>query len=130
MKRKHFLLLTMLGLIVGSAFFSACEKVPAVKLTVDETMLVGKWSAQDNPQEFWRFDSDHAGETWDQSEDVQEGEGIHYNWSVTGDQLQIDNYGEMGQHVYKDYTVTYQTRDSLVWKDLYGNSRSFTRSEI
>ena len=102
MKRKHFLLLTMLGLIVGSAFFSACEKVPAVKLTVDETMLVGKWSAQDNPQEL----------------------------SVTEDQLQIDLYGEMGQHVYKDYTVTYQTRDSLVWKDLYGNSRSFTRSEI
>lgn len=130
MKRKHFLLLTMLGLIVGSAFFSACEKVPAVKLTVDETMLVGKWSAQDNPQEFWRYDKDHTGETWDQSEDVQEGEGTHYNWSVTEDQLQIDLYGEMGQHVYKDYTVTYQTRDSLVWKDLYGNSRSFTRSEI
>ncbi len=115
---------------MGSAFFSACEKVPTVKLTVDETMLVGKWSAQDNPQEFWRFDSDHAGETWDQSEDVQEGEGTRYNWSVTEDQLQIDLYGEMGQHVYKDYTVTYQTRDSLVWKDLYGNSRSFTRSEI
>ena len=115
---------------MGSAFFSACEKVPAVKLTVDEIMLVGKWSAQDNPQEFWRYDKDHTGETWDLSEDVQEGEGIHYNWSVTGDQLQIDNYGEMGQHVYKDYTVTYQTRDSLVWKDLYGNSRSFTRSEI
>ena len=31
------------------------------------------------------------------------------------------------QHAYENYTVTRQTSDSLVWKDLYGDYRTFVK---
>ena len=90
-------------------------------------MLVGKWQNEANLQEYWRYDEDHKGETWDESEDVQEGEGTKFNWAVDGDMLQIDLYGEMGQHAYYDYTVVVQTSSRLEVKDIYGNKLSFVK---
>ncbi len=125
MSRKTCLRLLSL-LFFGTLLFASC--VPdEVAVDVDETLLYGTWAATDNTQEYWRFDSDHTGETWDESEDVQQGEGTKYNWTVSGDQLQIDLYGEMGQHVYYDYTITSQSESSFTWKTLYGDSRTFIK---
>ena len=102
--------------------------IPEVEpLTVDETLLVGTWQKESNTQEYWRYDAEHTGETWDESEDVHEGEGTKFNWSTEEDQLRLDLYGEMGQHVYYDYTVVTQTASRLEWKDVYGNKQVFLK---
>lgn len=123
MTRKYFFRLL---LFASALLFAACK--PEVEpVVVDESLIVGKWQAEDNGQEYWRFDADHTGETWDESEDVQEGEGSHYNWTTSGDQLRLDIYGTMGQHVFYDYTVVKQNQFVLSWEDQYGNIRSFVR---
>ncbi len=120
-KRILFLLLA-----AGALLFAACtEKIKPV--TIDSSLWVGKWCATDITTEYWRFDADGNGETWDVSDDVQEGEGTRFNWTTEMDQLQIDLYGEMGQHVYYDWTVTQQSQDSLTFKDIYSNYRTFVR---
>ena len=125
MNRKHFLPLLLL-FFVGSWLLTG-YKPEVISITVDETKLVGIWYAMDNTQEYWRFDSEHKGETWDESEDVQEGEGTKFNWEVKDNQLRMDFYGEMGQHVYYDYTITVQNDSTFTWRDLYGQTRTFIK---
>lgn len=131
MNKKHFLGLLVV-FFMGSLCLTSCQP-EVVTINIDEDLLVGTWYAMDNTQEFWRFDamdvndSTRSGETWDESEDVQEGEGNKFYWEVKHNQLQIDLYGEMGQHVYYDYSFTAQSATSFTWKDLYGNSRTFTK---
>lgn len=127
MNRKHFLRLLAL-LFAGSLVLVGCEP-ESVSVSIDANKLVGTWYAMDKTQEFWRFDSNFNGQTWDESEDVQEGEGVNFNWVVSADQLQLDFYGQMGQHVYFDYTFTAQNDTSFTWKDHYGNSRTFIRKQ-
>ena len=132
MKAVHRLHLNRVPLLVLALctacllFFLSCQP-ETDPLEIDEALLTGYWQAQDNMQEYWRFDSDHKGETWDESEDVQEGEGAHYSWESVHDQLRIDIVGEMGEHVYYDYTVTKQTQFQFTWEDLYGNHRTFIK---
>lgn len=125
MNRKHFLPLLLL-FFVGSWLLTGC-KPEVISITVDEAKLVGIWYTMDNTQEYWRFDSEHKGETWDESEDVQEGEGTKFNWEVKDNQLRMDFYGEMGQHVYYDYTITVQNDSTFTWRDLYGQTRTFMK---
>lgn len=120
---KRIGLFTLLALAVG--LMAGCVKETTV--TVNPAMVVGKWYDEAQPKVFWRFDSDSTGATWDESEDVREEEGTKFNWSTQGDQLRIDLYGEMGQHVYYDWTVTRQTADSLKFKDIYDNPCVFVR---
>lgn len=129
---KRFLFIAWMAAATVLCFTGCTEKV---KVSVDESMLVGKWHATDIPTEHWRFDRPvvtesgevRGGETWDLGDDVQEGEGTKFNWSTQYDELRIDLYGEMGQHVYYDWTVTHQTKDSLTFKDFYGNYRTFVK---
>ncbi len=124
MKNKS--LIALLLLAVAPLLFVGCT--PEVKpLEVNDSLLVGKWVKESKPQEYWRYDAEYTGETWDESEDVQEGEGIKFNWSSEEDQLRLDFYGEMGQHVYYDYTVVTQTESRLEWKDIYGNKQVFLK---
>lgn len=122
--KQRFLACTFL--LAGWFLLAGCEP-DDIHVNIDETLIPGLWRAQDNMQEYWRFDAAHTGETWDESDDVHEGEGTNFNWSAVGDQLRIDLYGMMGQHAYYDYTVVRQTRDTLVWKDLFGNQRTFVK---
>lgn len=131
MNKKHSIFL-LLALIIGSLSLSSCLP-EEITINIDEQLLLGTWYATDNTQEYWRFDgfdandSTYKGETWDEADDVQEGEGTKFNWEVKNNQLQIDLYGEMGQHAYYDYTFTAQSATSFTWKDLYGNSRTFLK---
>ena len=124
MKQKT--LTALLLLAIAPLLFVGCD--PEVEpLEVNDSLLIGKWQKETNMQEIWRFDSVYTGETWDESEDVQEGEGIKFNWSTEEDQLHLDLFGEMGQHVYYDYTVVTQTPSRLEWKDIYGNKQVFLK---
>lgn len=123
MNSKRFFRSLLLALVVSLVAVS-CQP-EEITGTVSESALFGTWYATDNPQEYWRFDFDHTGETWDESEDVQEGEGSKFDWSTKDDQLRLDIHGQMGQHVYYDYTITKQSSSAFTWEDLYGNSRTF-----
>ena len=124
MKNKTLAALLLLA-FVPLLLFSCTDEVKPVE--VNDSLLVGKWQKETNMQEYWRYDADSTGETWDESEDVQEGEGIKFNWTTVEDQLRLDFYGEMGQHVYYDYTVVTQTESRLEWKDIYGNKQVFLK---
>ncbi len=124
MKRK--IIYPILLLLVGSMMWTGCKKE---EYTIDESLLIGKWCA-DGTQEYWRFDANYEGETWDESEDVQEGEGTHYTWSVSVDRLSILLQGTMGQVVPYDYTFTSQTDRTFTWRDGYGNTRSFSKVSL
>lgn len=124
MKNRTLAALLLLA-FVPMLLVSCTEEVKPVE--VNDSLLIGKWHKETNMQEYWRYDADSTGETWDESEDVQEGEGIKFNWSTEEDQLRLDFYGEMGQHVYYDYTVVTQTESRLEWKDIYGNKQVFLK---
>ena len=124
MKNRTLAALLLLA-FVPMLLVSCTEEVKPVE--VNDSLLIGKWQKVTNMQEYWRYDADSTGETWDESEDVQEGEGIKFNWSTEEDQLRLDFYGEMGQHVYYDYTVVTQTESRLEWKDIYGNKQVFLK---
>lgn len=124
MKNRTLAALLLLAFMPMS-LVSCTEEVKPVE--VNDSLLIGKWQKETNMQEYWRYDADSTGETWDESEDVQEGEGIKFNWSTEEDQLRLDFYGEMGQHVYYDYTVVTQTESRLEWKDIYGNKQVFLK---
>ena len=124
MKNKTLAALLLLAFL-PLLLVSCTDEVKPVE--VNDSLLIGKWQKETNMQEYWRYNVDSTGETWDESEDVQEGEGIKFNWSTEEDQLRLDFYGEMGQHVYYDYTVVTQTESRLEWKDIYGNKQVFLK---
>lgn len=117
-----------LMLLLAPAFllFASCEKTPEEELTVADRQLVATWQLFGS-EEYWRFDAEHTGETWDLSDDVQEGEGTNLTWSVTGHTLAITLLGEMGQRVGYYYDITSINDARLTWVDSYGNSRTFTK---
>lgn len=107
-------------------FFASCEKPPVEEIHVTDDQLVATWQLFGS-EEYWRFDSDHSGETWDLSDDVQEGEGTQLTWTVSGQTLSIQLHGEMGQVVPYDYEITSINDVRLTWVDAYGNDRTFTK---
>lgn len=106
--------------------FASCEKSKEEELRVSDVQLMATWQLFGS-EEYWRFDADHHGETWDTSDDVQEGEGTRFTWSVSGRTLSILLQGEMGQVVPYDYKVTSINDARLTWVDAYGNDRTFTK---
>lgn len=116
----------MLLLVPACLLFASCEKTPEEELTVADAQLVATWQLFGS-EEYWRFDAGHTGETWDLSDDVQEGEGTHLTWSVTGHTLAIRLRGEMGQQVGYYYDIISINDVRLTWEDAYGNARTFTK---
>ena len=92
---KNKTLLIAILAFLATLTFAACDK-PVNSINVNADLIPGKWYDSENTTEFWRFDADGSGVTWDTSEDVQEDEGTKFNWSVLLDQLRIDLYGRMG----------------------------------
>ena len=97
-------------------------------ITLNESDLLGKWLLDDT-QEYWRFDSGHYGETWDVSDDVQEGEGTKFSWELDGNKLEVVLTGEMGEVVPYDYKVLALTSSSMKLKDSFDNEKTYHRSE-
>ena len=98
----------------------------------DSTLLIGKWSRPspfatvENPgDEFYRYDSDGGGATWDSSDDVTEAEAQLYTWSITGSKLTQVHVIEMGGTVTKIYQLIDLSATSLYYKDDFGKTYSF-----
>lgn len=115
-------------LLAGLATTVSC--IDDFDVVINKSDLVGKWQSTDKTTEYWRFKSGGTGSTWDEADDVHEYDTVgvlHFTWTTTGSHLEIDYEGQMGQHAYENYTVTRQTQDSLVWKDMYGDYRTFVK---
>ncbi len=120
MKRLILILLSFATIALLSTSCTQDETSPSF----DESLIIGKWKSGTL---FERYDSDNTGATWDTSDDVTEEEGQQFTWTITGDQLEQIHIIENGGSVPKVYTITELTALSLIYKDDYGVTKSFTK---
>lgn len=114
--------------IFVALLFTACHKDKETT-TIDASLLPGCWQKY-NSTEFWRYDSDGSGETWVEDDDVHEGEGTNFTWTVVNNsQLRVTLVGEMGQEVPRDYTITLLSSTSLyLLENFYDTVYTFSRA--
>ncbi len=120
MKNKRYIIWALVGLLTLGGL-AGCKK-RVVHINVSEGQVVGVW-VKNNTREYWRFDSDNTGVTWDESEDISESESnLRFTWEIANeDELRMVSSGEMGnQFVPKNYTVTEISSTTMKWEDLYG----------
>ena len=121
MKNKLFPLI-LLSLI---ALFASCNGKEG---EIDPSMLPGKWV---NGTEYWRYDPDGTGSTWDIGDDVTEAEGQPFKWEFD----EIDNsltqvhWMEMtGEWTIPQlFTVTELTDSVLTYRHRSGTVYTFER---
>lgn len=111
----------------------------------DETLLHGKWlltlengKEPINPvnelpkEEYWRYNSNGTGSTWDESDDMYEDEALPFTWTLVQSELTQIHVTEMSApgtraDVPKIYEVTELTATKLSYKDALGYSATFTK---
>lgn len=114
--------LTKILLVLALFLFSACQPDPT---PFNEALLVGKWV---KGTEYWRYDADHNGATWDVADDVSEAEAQSFTWELTDNQLtQYHKMESSSAVVPKTYTVVTLDQSLLQYEDLYGNLLTFTK---
>lgn len=118
--------------ILTTLIFGACVD-PVI---FDPNLLIGKWSrpspfaTTENPgDEYFRYDENGGGATWDTSEDVTEEEAQLFTWELTGSQLTQIHTIEMGGTVTKIYTLTELTGTTLTYKDDFGKVFTYTKAQ-
>ena len=119
--------LSNLIVIVIMAFgFFACEPVEDM---FDETLLIGKWqSVNDSKTEFYRYDINGGGATWDTADDVTEAEGQVFTWKLVNADLTHIHIMEIGgSGVPKNYTVTVLSATNLIYNDEFNKTFSYTK---
>ena len=130
----------MKKIIVGLSFgiavvfaFTAC--VP--DKSFDSALLTGKWSrtspyaTEERPgSEFYRYDRDGTGATWDTAEEVFEEEAQTFSWTLEKDVLTLAHDMEIGESkVYKYYTVKVLDDKTLTYEDDFKKSFTFKKSQ-
>lgn len=118
--------------ILTTLIFGACVD-PVI---FDPNLLIGKWSrpspfaTTENPgDEYFRYDENGGGATWDTSEDVTEEEAQLFTWELTGSQLTQIHTIEMGGTVTKIYTLTELSGTTLTYKDDFGKVFTYTKAQ-
>ena len=114
MKRLIF---SLLLIAATSLLFTACKKEEEKNYETETATIVGKWQKA-NSNEYWRYNVDKTGDFWDEDEDVHEGEGTHFKWSVVGSQLRVTYIGQMGEEVPRDYEIKALTTTLMILKDV------------
>ncbi len=113
-----------LFLILLSVVFTSCQPNDP---TFDQTLLVGKWVSG---TEYWRYDSDGTGATWDTKDNVTEADITvpNFKWTLNNaDLIQLHLVEVTGQYsLNKSYTVTVLTSTTLSYKDDF-SAHSFTK---
>lgn len=117
--------------MLSTLVLSSCSEDEETESSYNQALLIGKWvtSGVNNANTlYYRYDSDGNGATWDTDDDVLESEAQAFTWTLSGSTLtQIHILEINGSGVPKVYTVTSLTSTSLVYKDDYGTSTSFTK---
>lgn len=115
---KNYLKLLFLIVLTGLV---SCE--PEL-FDFDDTLLIGKWVSG---TEYYRYDIDGKGVSWDTSEDVTEQEGQPFFWTLVKSDLTLIHVVIMGGNVEKYYTITELTATSLKYRDDFGKTYSFSK---
>ncbi|MBQ9547376.1 MAG: hypothetical protein IJU90_08845 [Bacteroidales bacterium] len=106
--------------IVAALFlFTSCAKEKEEEISFNQNDLVGKWLVS-NTQLYWKYEADGTGVTWDESQDVGEGDEttMRFTWTLTRDRLShVFSGDEVHQAVVQDYTVKELSSSRLVWND-------------
>lgn len=117
MKKTTIYLVAFLGL---AAVFSSCTK----DVSFDEALLVGKWVSG---TEYYKYNADHTGGTWDISDNVTEAEAQPFTWTLDKADLTQIHIMTIGGNVPKHYTVTELTSTTLKYKDDFNVAHSYTK---
>lgn len=108
--------------LLAAFLLSSC--VPE-EMTFDDTLLFGKWQSG---TEYYRYDMDGTGATWDTADDVTEEEAQGFTWTLVQSELTHIHVMEMGgSGVPKIYTVTQLTATTLKYHDDFGKSYVYTK---
>lgn len=118
MKRRFFCFFA--AVMAAALMFSGCSKDNEEDaISFNQNDLVGKWKVS-NTQVFWQYGADGTGVTWDESQDISEGDEttMRFTWTLTGDRLShVFGGDEVHQAVVQDYTVKELSASRLVWND-------------
>ena len=126
MKKKHSIQKTKLIIaLLISLTLAACKKeVP--KPTPNQ--LVGKWISG---TEYYKYNADFTGKTWDTKDDVTEDEGKKFTWNLSDFTLTQNHIIDISDSItiLKSYTITELTGTKLSYKDAFEKKYSFTKAE-
>ena len=109
--------------VAAALLFAGCGEK---KKTFDIDLIVGKWVAG---QEFWRYDADGTGATWDEADDVHEDEAQPFKWEFDGESNRLTQIHqmEMGGVIPKSYTLVDLSDNTLSYKDRFDSTYVYKR---
>ena len=118
---KKIILLSVIALLAAS-----CVKSDVF---FDPNLLLGKWV---NGTEYYRYDNDSTGVTWDVADNVTEEEAQAFKWEYNpyDKSLTLIHWMEMTQNwtVPRVYTLSVLNDSNLVYMDKFGKQYSFKRT--
>lgn len=129
------LLFIVVPLVITVFIFSSCE--PETK-DFDQALLMGKWVEEvwDDEEETWvagteyyKYNNDGTGSTWDTADDVTEEEGQAFEWTLVQDELTHMHIMEIGGVVPKVYTVTELSPGTLAYEDEFGKHFAYMKAD-
>lgn len=96
------------------------------KKQFDIDLIVGKWVAG---TEYWRYDADGNGGTWDEGEDVHEDEAQPFKWEFDSENNRLTQIHqmEMGGVIPKSYTLVDLNDNTLSYKDRFDSTYVYKR---
>ncbi len=118
--RKYLLLFS--AALVLALCFSSCNPLT----NFEKSLMYGRWV---DGTEYYRFDIDGTGATWDTGDDVSESEAQEFTWSLEGADLTIIHILEVGGAVPKAYTMKTLTATTLEFEDYTGKVFSYTKAD-
>ena len=120
---KKVLLFSLLCLLAVS-----CKKDPP-EPDFDVNKLKGRWV---NGSEFWRYDADGTGVTWDTADNVYEEEAQAFKWEFDDESNTLTQIHWMEMTgdwtIPRVYTVTELNDNKLSYFDVFGTTYSFIRT--
>ncbi|MCL2073784.1 MAG: hypothetical protein FWH18_07680 [Marinilabiliaceae bacterium] len=126
---KKWLKLLLLSTIIVLLLFSCKKDSQGCKAKFDEKLLIGQWLLNDARKygEYWLYNSNNRGKSWDENDDVNENEAQSFEWSLCGAKLELLHGMESSQgRIPKQYTITELTSKTLKYRDDY-RSYSYTK---
>ena len=106
MKTRQKTGLLLLIVLFSVSVFTSC----ITEFEYDSSLLIGKWVSG---TEYYRYNEDGTGLTWDTADDVSEEEAQAFTWTLVYSTLTHIHIMEIGGVVPKVYTVTELTATSL-----------------
>lgn len=109
--------------VAAALLFAGCGEK---KKTFDIDLIVGKWVSG---SEYWRYDADGGGGTWDEGDDVHEDEAQPFRWEYDSESNRLTQIHqmEMGGVIPKSYTLVDLTDNTLSYKDRFDSTYVYKR---